>query len=131
MARADRPRPRRRPRLAEAQLSEAAKWVEDGPDRKSDGVIRGRCADLRDCIAAKFDVHLHERSVGKPLKCKSLNLIHRSLSDYVIHSTAGLIGEVDSMLARTRASLAPAPPVLRILDNIRRFKLLRHLANAG
>jgi hypothetical protein len=41
---------------------------EDGPDRKSDGVVRGRCADLRDRIAAKFDVHLHERSVGKLLK---------------------------------------------------------------
>jgi hypothetical protein len=28
--------------------------------------------------------------------CKSLNLIQRSMSDYVIHSTAGMIGEVDS-----------------------------------
>jgi len=37
------------------------------------------------------------------------------MSDYVIHSTAGIIGEVDSMLSRTRASLAPA---LCILDNI-------------
>jgi hypothetical protein len=40
------------------------------------------------------------------------------MSDYVIHSTAGRIGEADSMLARTRAALAPAQPVLRILDNI-------------
>jgi hypothetical protein len=40
------------------------------------------------------------------------------MSDYVIHSTAGSIGEVDSMLSRTRASLAPAQPVLCILDNI-------------
>jgi len=45
-----------------------AKWVEDGPDLKTDGVVRWRCADLRDRIAAKFDVHLHERSVGKLLK---------------------------------------------------------------
>jgi hypothetical protein len=30
------------------------------------------------------------------------------MSDYVIHSTAGMIGEVDSMLSRTRASLAGA-----------------------
>ena len=37
---ADRPRPGRQPRLAEAQLSEVAKWVEDGPDPKT-----GRCAD--------------------------------------------------------------------------------------
>jgi transposase len=65
---ADRPRPGRRPRLAEAQRREVAKWVEDGPDPKTDGVVRWRCADLRDRIAAKFDVRLHERSVGKLLK---------------------------------------------------------------
>src|SRR2546423_5232404 len=65
---ADRPRPGRQPRLAEAQLSEVAKWVQDGPDRKTDGVVRWRCADLRDRIAAKFNIHLHERSVGKLLK---------------------------------------------------------------
>jgi transposase len=65
---ADRPRPGRQPGLAEAQLSEVAKWVEDGPDPKTDGVVRWRCADLRDRIAAKFNIHLHERSVGKLLK---------------------------------------------------------------
>ena len=64
---ADRPRPGRQPRLTEAQRSEVAKWVEDGPDLKTDGVVRWRCADLRDRIAAKFNVHLHERSVGKLL----------------------------------------------------------------
>ncbi len=65
---AGRPRPGRHPRLAEAQRREVAKRVEDGPDRKTDGVVRWRCADLADSIAAKFDVHLHERSVGKLLK---------------------------------------------------------------
>jgi hypothetical protein len=30
----------------------------------------------------------------------SLDLIQRSISDYVIHSTADIIGEVDSMLSR-------------------------------
>ena len=45
------------------------------------------------------------------MDCTSLDLIQRSMSDYVIHSTAGIIGEVDSMLSRTRASLARAPPV--------------------
>jgi transposase len=65
---ADRPRPGRQPRLTEAQRCEVAKWVEDGPDRKTDGVVRWRCADLRDRIAAKFHVQLHERSVGKLLK---------------------------------------------------------------
>jgi transposase len=65
---ADRPRPGRQPRLTETQLSEVAKRVEDGPDRKTDGVVRWRCADLADRIAAKFNVHLHERSIGKLLK---------------------------------------------------------------
>ena len=65
---ADRPRPGRQPRLTEAQRCEVAKWVEDGPDRKTDGVVRWRCADLGARIAAKFDVQLDERSVGKLLK---------------------------------------------------------------
>src|SRR5580704_12546438 len=65
---ADRPRPGRQPRLTEAQRCEVAEWVESGPDLKTDGVVRWRCADLRDRIAAKFHVHLHERSVGKLLK---------------------------------------------------------------
>jgi transposase len=65
---ADRPRPGRQPRLTEAQRCEVAKGVEDGPDRKTDGVVRWRCADLGDRIAAKFDVQLDERSVGKLLK---------------------------------------------------------------
>jgi transposase len=65
---ADRPRPGRQPRRTEAQRCEVAKGVEDGPDRKTDGVVRWRCADLGDRIAAKFDVQLDERSVGKLLK---------------------------------------------------------------
>src|ERR1700726_1196530 len=65
---ADRPRPGRQPRLTEAQRWEGAAWVESGPNLKTDGVVRWRCADLRDRIAAKFHVHLHERSVGKLLK---------------------------------------------------------------
>jgi transposase len=65
---ADRPRPGGQPRLTEAQRCEAAAWVESGPNLKTDGVVRWRCADLRDRIAAKFHVHLHERSVGKLLK---------------------------------------------------------------
>jgi hypothetical protein len=40
------------------------------------------------------------------------------MSDFVIHLTASIIGEEYSMLSRTRALLAPAEPVLRILDNI-------------
>ena len=39
------------------------------------------------------------------------------MSDYVIHSTAGIIGEVDSDVVKD-ASFARADAVLRILDNI-------------
>jgi hypothetical protein len=39
-------------------------------------------------------------------------------SQWAIHPTAGIIGEAASMLSRTRASLAPAQPVIRILDRV-------------
>jgi len=39
------------------------------------------------------------------------------MSDFAIHPTAGIIGEADSALSRTRALLAPALPELCILDN--------------
>lgn len=62
---ADRPRPLRWPRLAETQRSEAGKLVEDRPTLKTDGVVRWRRADLRDRIAAKFNVYLHERGTAR------------------------------------------------------------------
>jgi transposase len=34
------------------------------------------------------------------LRCKSLNLIHRSLSDFALHGTADMIGEAESILSR-------------------------------
>jgi transposase len=83
---ADRPRPGRQPRLTEAQRCEVAKGVEDGPDRKTDGVVRWRCADLGDRIAAKFDVQLDERSVGKLLK----KLNFRSMSVRPLHPQSDL-----------------------------------------
>ncbi len=63
-----------------------AKWVEDGPDLKTDGVVRWRCADLRDRIAAKFNIHLHERSVGKLLE----NLNFSSMSVRPVHPQSDL-----------------------------------------
>jgi transposase len=64
----DRPRTGRKPRLTGEQLREIEAWVEAGPDREKDGVVRWRCADLRDRIKDRFEVALHERSVGKLLK---------------------------------------------------------------
>jgi hypothetical protein len=43
---------------------------------------------------------IETRELHQGQRCTSLDLIHRSMSDYVIHSTAGIIGEVDSILSR-------------------------------
>ena len=63
----DRPRSGRRPRLTPEQLAELEKVVDDGPDPETDGVVRWRRIDLQALIKARFDVALHERSVGKLL----------------------------------------------------------------
>jgi transposase len=63
----DRPRSGRKPRLTPEQLAEVEKVVDDGPDPETDGVVRWRRVDLQALIKARFDVELHERSVGKLL----------------------------------------------------------------
>ena len=57
-------RPRR---LDPGQVGVLVSWLEAGPDRKEDGVVRWRRQDLRRRIAARFGVELHERTVGKYL----------------------------------------------------------------
>ena len=42
--------------------------MEAGPDPKTDGVVRWRCADLRRVIKARYDVDLDEVSIGRLLK---------------------------------------------------------------
>ena len=64
---ADQPRSGRPARLTEAQRAEVARWVNEGPDLETDGVVRWRCIDLQARIAARFAVELHERTVGKLL----------------------------------------------------------------
>jgi transposase len=54
-------------KLAAEQERQVAEWVREGPDAERHKVVRWRLIDLRDEIAAKFDVQLHERSVGKLL----------------------------------------------------------------
>jgi transposase len=55
------------PRLSAEREAALARWVEDGPDPARDGVVRWRCADLRDRIGREFGVRFHERTVGKLL----------------------------------------------------------------
>lgn len=53
--------------LNEAQLQELRSMVLEGPDPERNRVIRWRCADLRDEIAARWSIDRHERSVGRLL----------------------------------------------------------------
>ena len=54
--------------LNEAQMEELRALVLAGPDPGRNKVIRWRCADLRDEIAARWSVTLHVRTVGKLLR---------------------------------------------------------------
>jgi transposase len=73
----NRPNPGAPPRkLAAEQEQQVAEWVRQGPDADRHKVVRWRLIDLRDEIAAEFDVHMHERSVGKLLA--RLNFSHVS-----------------------------------------------------
>lgn len=64
----DRPRPGRKPRLTPEQSTALAAVVDQGPDPDRDGVVRWRRVDLKALIKARYDVELHERSVGKLLR---------------------------------------------------------------
>lgn len=54
--------------LNEAQMQELKSLVLEGPDPERHQVVRWRCVDLRDEIAARWSVKLNERTVGKLLR---------------------------------------------------------------
>lgn len=54
-------------KLTAEQEVTVADWVRTGPTLEIHKVVRWRCADLRDEIARRFDVRMHERTVGKLL----------------------------------------------------------------
>jgi len=56
-----------RRKLTEAQEATFAGWVREGPTQDVHKVVRWRCKDLRDEIARRFGVEMHERTVGKLL----------------------------------------------------------------
>ena len=68
----DAPRSGRPPALSAEQLQELRQLVLAGPDRERHGVVRWRCVDLRSEIAVRYEVTVHERTVGKLLR--KLNL---------------------------------------------------------
>lgn len=57
--------PGRAPLLTDAQKAELKALVIEGPDPERHKVVRWRCADLRDEIARRFSVAVHESTVGK------------------------------------------------------------------
>jgi len=54
-------------KLSAAQEAAFAAWVREGPKLEEHKVVRWRCQDLRDEIARRFGVEMHERTVGKLL----------------------------------------------------------------
>lgn len=57
--------PGRAPFLTEAQKAELKALVIKGPDPEADKVVRWRCLDLREEVARRFSVEVHESTVGK------------------------------------------------------------------
>ncbi len=54
-------------KLRAEQEAAVADWVRAGPTLEEHKVVRWRCKDLRDEIARRFGVQMHERTVGKLL----------------------------------------------------------------
>ncbi|HEY0204454.1 MAG TPA: hypothetical protein VGC15_09925 [Acetobacteraceae bacterium] len=54
----------RPPALSAGQMQELDDLVLAGPDLARDGVVRWRCTDLRLQIKTKFEVDVHERTIG-------------------------------------------------------------------
>jgi transposase len=65
----------RPPALAPEQMEELKALVLAGPDFERDGVVRWRCVDLRAEIAKRFNVDVHERTVGKLLRKLGLSRV--------------------------------------------------------
>lgn len=53
--------------LNDEQKAQLRKLVDDGPDSKSDKVVRWRRVDLKAKIQEMFGIDMHERTVGKQL----------------------------------------------------------------
>src|SRR4051812_36996329 len=58
----------RPPALTDEQMQQLKELVLAGPELERDGVARWRCIDLRSAIEERFEVEVHERTVGKLLR---------------------------------------------------------------
>ncbi len=59
---------RRKAVLSEAQIAELLALVVKGPDPERDRVVRWRCVDLRDEVERRFEVRVHENTIGAWLR---------------------------------------------------------------
>ncbi len=64
----DASRSGRPPALTAGQMQELGDLMLAGPDLARDGVVRWRCVDLQGQIKARFEVKVHERTVGTLLR---------------------------------------------------------------
>lgn len=53
------------PALTDEQMAELKALVIKGPDPEKDHVVRWRCQDLREEVARRFSVEVHESTIGK------------------------------------------------------------------
>jgi len=58
--------------LSEAQMAELLTLVVKGPDPERDRVVRWRCVDLRDEVERRFEVRVHENTIGGWLRLMKL-----------------------------------------------------------
>jgi transposase len=56
------------PLLDQRQMAELKALVVKGPDPEKNKVVRWRCLDLREEVARRFTVEVHERTIGKWLR---------------------------------------------------------------
>ena len=85
----DVPRGGRPPALSAEQMQALEKLVLAGPDLAEDGVVLWRCVDLRAQIKVRFEVELHERTVGKLLRRLQLT----RLQPRPFHPTQDLVAQ--------------------------------------
>jgi transposase len=64
--------PGRAPVLSKEQLQELKALVTGGPDPETHKVVRWRCCDLRAEVDRRFQVKVHERTIGKWLRALRL-----------------------------------------------------------
>ena len=57
--------PGRAPALSEQQKAQLRELVINGPDPDAHGVVRWRCVDLKAEVARRFQVEVHENTIGR------------------------------------------------------------------